>query len=181
MRSASSPSLRRVDTDQQGALLSLLCRAVNLYDQRVGRSANAQCTGWAREWVGRDRIAEGKTSFRDKAGLRAGSRCFPACRSDGWRIPCGCRRRDYHAAEDAPPLVVVHTELEAAAPHSMTSSARERIDGGTVRPSAFAVFRLMTKSKCVGPSIGNSPAEAPRKIRATSSAACLRNSVKFGP
>jgi hypothetical protein len=29
----------------------------------------------------------------------------------------------------------------------MTSSARARIDGGTVRPSAFAVLRLTTSSK----------------------------------
>jgi hypothetical protein len=30
--------------------------------------------------------------------------------------------------------------------YSITSSARARIDGGTVRPSAFAVLRLMTSS-----------------------------------
>ena len=34
--------------------------------------------------------------------------------------------------------------------HSMTSSARARIDGGTVRPSALAVFRLTTSSNFVG-------------------------------
>jgi hypothetical protein len=27
----------------------------------------------------------------------------------------------------------------------MTSSARARIDGGTIRPSSFAVFRLMNR------------------------------------
>jgi hypothetical protein len=32
------------------------------------------------------------------------------------------------------------------APHSMTSSARPRIDGGIVTPSVFAVFRLTTSS-----------------------------------
>jgi hypothetical protein len=34
--------------------------------------------------------------------------------------------------------------------HSMTSSARARIEGGTVRPSALAVLRLTTSSKVVG-------------------------------
>ena len=34
--------------------------------------------------------------------------------------------------------------------HSMTSSARPSIKGGTVKPSAFAVLRLMTKSNLVG-------------------------------
>src|SRR5262245_38263117 len=33
---------------------------------------------------------------------------------------------------------------ELASPHSITSSARASSVGGTVRPSAFAVFRLMT-------------------------------------
>jgi ATP-dependent DNA ligase len=34
--------------------------------------------------------------------------------------------------------------------HSMTSSARARIDAGTVRPSAFAVLRLRNSSNVVG-------------------------------
>jgi hypothetical protein len=34
--------------------------------------------------------------------------------------------------------------------HSITSSARARRVGGTVRSSAFAVFRLMTSSNLVG-------------------------------
>src|SRR5438045_2143483 len=37
-------------------------------------------------------------------------------------------------------LVTAHVESG----HSMTSSARARIDGGTVRPSVLAVFRLTT-------------------------------------
>src|SRR5438132_5786186 len=39
---------------------------------------------------------------------------------------------------------------QTAAVHSMTSSARARIDGGTVRPSALAVLRLTTSSNVVG-------------------------------
>src|ERR671936_294686 len=45
--------------------------------------------------------------------------------------------------------------------HSITSSARNRTDCGTVRPSAFAVLRLMTRSNLVGCSTGISPALAP--------------------
>ena len=39
---------------------------------------------------------------------------------------------------------------ELASPHSMTSSAATSRPGGTVRPSAFAVLRLMTSSYLVG-------------------------------
>src|SRR6516225_8375032 len=50
-------------------------------------------------------------------------------------------RRGHRAAEQ---------QHHLAARHSMTSSARARIDGGTVRPSACAVFRLTTSSNLVG-------------------------------
>ena len=48
--------------------------------------------------------------------------------------------------------------------YSITSSARESSDGGTVRPIAFAVLRLMTNSNLVGCSTGRSPGLAPLKI-----------------
>ena len=41
-------------------------------------------------------------------------------------------------------------------PHSITSSARASSEGGTVRPSAFAVLRLITSSNLVGCSTGKS-------------------------
>src|SRR5258708_10941271 len=40
------------------------------------------------------------------------------------------------------------------APHSITSLASASSVGGTVRPSAFAVLRLMTSSNFVGSSTG---------------------------
>jgi hypothetical protein len=55
----------------------------------------------------------------------------------------------------------------AAVPHSMTWSARPSTDGGIVRPSAFAVLRLMTSSNFVGCSTGNSPGFAPLRILST--------------
>ena len=51
--------------------------------------------------------------------------------------------------------------------HSITSSARASIVGGMVRPSAFAVFRLITNSKIVGCSTGRSAGLAPFKILST--------------
>jgi hypothetical protein len=48
--------------------------------------------------------------------------------------------------------------------HSMTSSARARIAGGIVRPSSFAVLRLMTSWKVVGCCTGISAGSAPFKI-----------------
>src|SRR5215813_2104184 len=61
-----------------------------------------------------------------------------------------------------------HDELAA---HSITSSARASSVGGTVRPSAFAVFRLMTISILVENSIGKSPGLAPFRILSTNAAA----------
>jgi hypothetical protein len=49
-----------------------------------------------------------------------------------------CSRAAEHHDEIAPPN------------HSITSSARAMSIGGTSRPSAFAVFRLMTSSYLVG-------------------------------
>src|SRR5437764_1257938 len=48
--------------------------------------------------------------------------------------------------------------------YSMTSSARCSSAGGTVRPSAFAVFRLITSSNLVGCWTGRSAGLAPLRI-----------------
>src|SRR5262249_26585474 len=55
--------------------------------------------------------------------------------------------------------------------HSITSSARASSAGGTVRPSALAVVRLMINSSLTGCSTGRSPAFAPLKILSTMPAA----------
>ena len=49
--------------------------------------------------------------------------------------------------------------------YSMTSSARCRIDCGTVRPSALAVCRLMTSDHFVGRCTGSSAGLAPLRMR----------------
>src|SRR5262249_53396143 len=56
---------------------------------------------------------------------------------------------------------------ERAALHSITSSAMASSDGGTVRPSAFAVLTLMTSSNLVGVCTGRSAGFSPLRMRST--------------
>src|SRR5262249_7534351 len=56
---------------------------------------------------------------------------------------------------------------ELAALHSITSSARARTVGGTVRPSALAVLRLRIVSYLVGACTGRSPGFSPLRTRST--------------
>src|SRR3974390_3249711 len=56
---------------------------------------------------------------------------------------------------------------ELAAVHSMTSSARASSVGGTVRPSALAVLRLITSSYWVGCWTGRLAGFSPLRIRST--------------
>src|SRR5262249_7428957 len=56
---------------------------------------------------------------------------------------------------------------ECAAGHSITSSARARSVGGTVRPSAFAVLRLSTKSYLIGACTGRAVGLSPLRMRST--------------
>src|SRR6266704_2475262 len=65
-----------------------------------------------------------------------------------------CRRR---AAEQRDEL--------AAPDHSITSSAATSRPGGTVRPSAFAVLRLMIVSNLVAACTGRSAGLSPRRVR----------------
>src|SRR5262249_53795403 len=60
---------------------------------------------------------------------------------------------------------------ELPPPHSITSSARSRIDWGTARPSALAALRLITKAIRVGCSTGRSAGFTPLKILSTKVAA----------
>src|SRR5262249_19248062 len=52
----------------------------------------------------------------------------------------------------------------------ITSSARASTEGGMVRPSAFAVLRLITSSNLVGCSTGRSAGLAPFRILSTKTA-----------
>src|SRR5262249_41202154 len=76
------------------------------------------------------------------------------------------RPRRCRAAEQRDELAADHLRG-----HSMTSSAATSRPGGTVKPSAFAVFKLMTVSNLVGACTGRSAGLSPRKIRSTEEAA----------
>src|SRR5262249_5131059 len=52
-------------------------------------------------------------------------------------------------------------------PHSITSSARARTDGGTPRPSALAVLRLIARSYLIGACTGKSAGFSPLRMRST--------------
>src|SRR5262245_33193914 len=69
------------------------------------------------------------------------------------------RQRPRHRAADQ--------RDEGPPPHSITSSARASMSGGTSRPSVFAVLRLITNSYLPGACTGMSPGLAPLRIRST--------------
>src|SRR6516165_10141400 len=75
----------------------------------------------------------------------------------------------------------VNYAYEAAPSHSTTSSARPSTDGGIVRPSVLAVFRLITSSNVVGCSTGKSAGLAPRRILSTYPAARRTKSEILAP
>src|SRR5216684_1472014 len=65
--------------------------------------------------------------------------------------------------------------------YSITSSARVSSVGGTMMPSAFAVFKLITSSNLVGCSTGRSAGFAPLKILSTKTADRRNKSGRSGP
>jgi len=70
---------------------------------------------------------------------------------------------------------------EVAPLHSITSSAVASSLSGTVRPSVFAVLRLITSSNLVGCSIGRSPGLAPFKILSMYHAARRKTQFRLAP
>ena len=108
-------------------------------------------------------------------------RCNP-CRNAAKRAFLPVRRRGRHQHADAPhPLRLLRARRErprerraaekrddlAAPDHSITSSARASRDGGTSRPSALAVLRLITSSYLVGACTGRSAGFSPLRMRST--------------
>src|SRR5437016_3054063 len=89
-------------------------------------------------------------------------------------LPLGDDRNGEEAARDS-------AEEGPPMHYWMTSSARPSSDGGIVRPSAFAVFRLMTRSNFVGCSMGRSPGLAPLRILSTKYAARRDTSGRLAP
>jgi hypothetical protein len=75
--------------------------------------------------------------------------------------------------------LIVRTSGVAA--QRITSVAWKRVDWGSVRPSAVAVFRLMTKSKRIGRSTGSSLGCAPLRSLSTNRGARRYMSAKLPP
>src|SRR5262245_42852509 len=65
--------------------------------------------------------------------------------------------------------------------HSITRSARTRIDRGIVRPRALAVLRLITSSNVLACSTGKSPGLAPLRILSTKTAERRAIASRLGP
>src|SRR5258707_7284485 len=65
--------------------------------------------------------------------------------------------------------------------YSIIRSARSRNDSGMVRPSAFAVLRLIVSLNLVGNTTGRSPGFSPFRIRPTSIPACRYTSIGSAP
>src|SRR5262249_14188131 len=82
------------------------------------------------------------------------------------RAVLSLRRRDRRTA--ASHLTCAAEQCDELAPlHSITSSARASSIGGTSRPSALAVLRLMTSSYFVGACTGRSAGFSPFRMRST--------------
>src|SRR6516162_7673714 len=86
----------------------------------------------------------------------------PRCPSPVWPIGRAGARPDHPISRHRQSNCFALRNL-----YSITSSARSKIDCGTVRPSALAVLRLTTISNFVGNCTGRSPAFAPLKMRST--------------
>jgi hypothetical protein len=71
-------------------------------------------------------------------------------RRSGVEEPDHRQRRLLRARRERPCCHAAEERDEIAAFHSITSSARSKIDGGTARPSASAVLKLTTISNFVG-------------------------------
>src|SRR5262249_41813295 len=86
---------------------------------------------------------------------------------------CGAEEADHRecrllrARRKRPRRRTAEQRDEFAPLHSITSSARASSVGGTSRPIAFAVLRLMTNSYLVGACTGRSAGFSPLRMRST--------------
>jgi hypothetical protein len=88
-------------------------------------------------------------------------------------VPIQCHSIGLDEAAYLPPAIRSSGLTARETNYSITSSARARIDCGTVSPSALAVLRLTTISNVVGCSTGRSAGLAPLRILSTKTAARL--------
>src|SRR5262249_4909606 len=86
-------------------------------------------------------------------------------RRHGCEDPDAPNLRLLRASRERPCRRTADEGYELAAPHSTTSATRPISGSGTVRPSALAVFMLMTSSTLVACWTGSSAGVAPLRMR----------------
>src|SRR5262249_30288449 len=90
-----------------------------------------------------------------------GRRCARPYDSHGWQFAWLLRARRQRPARGG----AADERDDLAPPHSITSSAMARSDGGTLRPSILAVSALMTSSNLVACTTGKSAGFSPLRMR----------------
>jgi hypothetical protein len=118
--------------------------------------------------------AEGRRTFR-AVGLAIDEGRSRA----GMSLSCSYRGKNGRSADIAKATQM--TLSRHLASYSITSSAATIRVCGMMRPSTFAVLRLITNSNLVGCSTGKSAGLVPFKILSTNIAACFHISIWFGP
>jgi hypothetical protein len=114
-------------------------------------------------------------------GTRPGTLDPGACLGRrGFLSPGRARQQSMSASLRKRPKCCVAAKMKQHR-YSITSSARASSVGGTSRPSALAVLRLISISNLVGCSTGRSAGFAPLKILSTYSAARRSMTSGFGP
>ena len=93
--------------------------------------------------------------------------CQPIGRLAKVHEHCSGTIRARFLPSEAEPLLAAPASSWRTTCHSITSSARASSVGGTSRPSAWAVFRLMTSSYLVDACTGRSAGFSPRRTRST--------------
>jgi hypothetical protein len=106
-------------------------------------------------------------------GLRRGSEVHPKANVNAHPAPAG-------RLVPGPDSCTSAKELSSPAVYSITSSAWASSDGGTLRPSALAVLRLITSSYLVGACTGRSDTFAPFRMRALYPNRPLANATLWG-
>jgi hypothetical protein len=87
----------------------------------------------------------------------------PTAAPFGFSGPSSSKEADY-LENESQNLESATLRRDRSPPYSITSSARPRIDSGTVRPSWLAVFRLTTSSNVTGCITGRSAGFWPSRI-----------------
>ena len=145
----------------------------------IGAHAHVTETGWSAhgrreaEMPDRDLAAASIPDSRGACGRAAASAGVAFFRARLAGRTSGCRR----AASDG----AIDTTSDKTERYSITLSARARSVGGTVRPRALALLRLIRSSKAVGCSTGRSAGFAPLRILSMNTPARRYKLGTFGP